>query len=436
MSVPDSCDVAIIGGGPAGSTAATLLARDGFDVVVLERLRHPRPTVGESLLPHAWRFFDLLGVTDTIEREGFIAKQGGTVVWDGRIRQIAFSDFGFTRPGLHTERDRLDFLLLDHSRRQGARICEEAPVQRVDLTDPAAPVLHYQTQEGPGRLRCRYLIDASGQAAVLSRQLDMRRIDEDFRFVALWGYFEGSGYVAADGCVHPFAQVREVPPTTFVGSLGNWGWAWHIPMRDLTSVGLVIPLTQFKAAKAEEEGLAAYYLRTLEQVPYLGDLVRPGRFRPDGFHVIRDYSYVPGKVAGPGYYIVGDAAAFVDPVFSLGVVLGLYSGHLAAWAIARALGNPARAAGSQALFARQFRGRYELARAMAIPGRDLRPEDRQIAGEFIGFQSRAEQDLMYTAALLTTRSDNFRAIAGLADGDPRLVGKYRELDSICFPSQP
>jgi flavin-dependent dehydrogenase len=260
----------------------------------------------------------------------------------------------------------------------------------------------------------------------------MRHIDEDFRFVSLWAYFKDAKYVAADGRVYPHSQVRQTPPTTFVGSLGDWGWSWQIPMREVTSVGLIIPLERFKVAKRENEGLEAYYMRTLQEVPYLGQLLAEATMVPDDFHVIRDYSYVPAKVTGPGYFIVGDAAAFVDPVFSLGVVLALYSGHMAAWAIDRSLRNPASAENSRGIFAHQFRGRYELARAMALPGRPLTEREGQTAHTFLNFQSDAEQDLMYTAAMLTTRSSNFQAISSSFDPLVRLRGKYRELDSIQF----
>lgn len=434
--VPSSCDVVIIGGGPAGSSVATHLTKQGHDVIILERTTHPRPTVGESLLPHAWRFFDLLGVTETIEKEGFVAKQGGTVVWDGKIRQLQFSSFGFTRPGLHVERDRLDFLLLDHARKTGARIFENVLVKRVDLdeADGGTQQVHYQLRgdETERSVRCKYVVDASGQAAVLSRQMGMRKIDEDFRFISLWAYFKNSKYVAADGKVYPHSEVRKIPPTTFVGSLGNWGWSWHIPMRETTSVGLIIPLEHFKAAKQQDDGLEAYYLEKLNEVPYLGKLLENAEMVPNGFHVIRDYSYVPGRVTGPGYFIVGDAAAFVDPIFSLGVVLALYSGHMTAWAIDRSLRDPSKAEHSRKIFAHQFQGRYELARAMALPGKEMTEKDIETAHKYINFQSDAEKDLMFTAALTTTRADNFNAIAASLHSQAKQAGKYRELDRIEF----
>lgn len=432
MTIPSSCDVVVIGGGPGGSTAASLLARQGHHVVLLEKARHPRFTVGESLLPHAWRVFDLLGMTERVQGEGFVVKQGGTVVWDQRIHQMSFTDFGYTRPGLHVERDRFDSLLLERSVELGALVHQETAVRQVEIENGAGPRVHYQTLGENGFIDCQFVVDASGQSAVLSRQMGGRTIDEDFRFVALWGYFENSRYVAADGRAHPFEHLRRVPPTTFVSSLGDWGWSWHIPLRRETSVGLVIPVDRYRTAKRQGEEASDFFLRTCETTPFLGRLLEDARLLPGRFHVIRDYSYVPGRVAGPGYYLVGDAAAFVDPVFSLGVVLAMYSGQLAAWAIDRTLRRPERGENATAMFTRQFQGRYDLARAMAIPGRALSEEKIRSGRTYLGFQSDQEQDLMCTVATLTTRSRNFHGISAPGFDPARLTGKYRTLDTIKF----
>src|SRR5215472_18414431 len=124
MAAPATTDILVIGGGPAGSCAATLLARRGYEVVLIDKVRHPRETVGESVLPSAWKYFDLLGVTPDIQREGFVKKAGGVVVWGDEITQISFRDFAYDRPGLHVERAALDYLLLNNARHAGVRVFE------------------------------------------------------------------------------------------------------------------------------------------------------------------------------------------------------------------------------------------------------------------------------------------------------------------------
>src|SRR5215216_1140985 len=133
MSIPLRCDVVVIGGGPAGSTAATMLARKGYEVVLFDRERHPRYRVGESLIPHTWKYMDLIGASDKLKAEGFIQKSGGTVVWNGVIRQMAFKDFGYQHSALHVERDRYDFILLEHARGQGVGVFEDVNVLGADL---------------------------------------------------------------------------------------------------------------------------------------------------------------------------------------------------------------------------------------------------------------------------------------------------------------
>jgi flavin-dependent dehydrogenase len=152
--------VLIIGGGPAGSSAAALLARDGIDVVLLEKARHPRPQVGESLIPHFWKYTDQTRATGLIEKQGFIAKAGGITVWNGKIKRIAFADFGFTRPALHVERDVFDELLLNHAAARGADIFQRVAVKQVDFGNPGKPQVEYlDRRDGAvleGSIACRY----------------------------------------------------------------------------------------------------------------------------------------------------------------------------------------------------------------------------------------------------------------------------------------
>ena len=431
MEIPQNCDVVIIGGGPAGSSAATELVKKGYEVVLFDKVQHPRFTVGESLLPHAWKYFDRLGVTDLIEKEGFIKKNGGTVLWNGNIRQVFFSEFGYKRPGLHIERDRFDFLLLDNARNLGAQVFEQVTVKEVSFSDNNGQTVNYDNNGETGSINCHYVIDASGQSALLSRQMKSRIIDEDFRFISLWGYFKNSKYVAGDGKAYAFEHLREVPPTTFVCSLSQWGWVWHIPLRESTSIGLTIPLEEFKLGKAGDKELEAYFLRVCNETDCLNNLLEDAEFIKDSLHVIRDYSYLPHKFAGPGYYIAGDAAAFVDPIFSIGVTLALASGTLAAWSIDRSLRSPNKAQTSADIYSYQFGGWYELARSMALPGKPVGDEHLNLASKFIGFQSDRELELLYTASMLTTRQSNFEAVNnGYVEAN--LMNKCHELESICF----
>ena len=153
MEIPKQCDVVVIGGGPAGSVAASRLAMDGFSVVLLEKAKHPRPNVGESLIPQFWKFTDLIGASASIESDGFIPKSGGLSLWRGQLRQLKFSDFGYSRPGLHVERDRFDLLLLERTRANGAQVFEEIIVTGMDA-NLEAPVVRYRTRDNEaGELR-------------------------------------------------------------------------------------------------------------------------------------------------------------------------------------------------------------------------------------------------------------------------------------------
>ncbi len=422
-------DILVVGGGPSGSIAAFDLAQKGYDVLLIDRVRHPRQTVGESLLPSIWRYLDHMGVSDAIERDGYVKKAGGVVCWGETISEISFRDFAYDRPGLHVERDTFDLLLLNAARGAGVKVREGVRAERfVEPADGGRGEVVLVEEDGVrSSVFPRVLVDASGQAGFLARLRDWRRLDPDFRFVSLWGYFAGSRYVGAGGVVRAFEEIASHPPMTFVSKLEGWGWSWHIPMRRLTSVGVNVPVELYREAVARHRSVEDYFLATCADTCYLRDLLSGATLANGEVRAIRDYSYATERIAGPGFFIVGDAAAFVDPIFSLGVVLAAYSGRLAAWAIDRTLRSPSQAERNRDLYARQMRGRYQLARAMALPSD--KAEATADARTWFDFFSDSEKDLMWSAASMTTRSAN---VVRAADSEAVMTLKRQDLHALHF----
>jgi flavin-dependent dehydrogenase len=434
MNIPKKCDVVVIGGGPAGSSVSTMLSRMGYEVVLFDKARHPRYVVGESLIPHFWKYCEHMGVDQRIDADGFIQKAGGTVIWNGVIRQMQFKDFGYARPALHVERDRFDNILLRYASECGVQAFEEVTALKVNFQadDSAVVVYRPNGETSESEIACRFVVDASGQGAVLAKQLNIRVIDEGFRFMSIWGYFKDSKYVAADGRAYDFEHLRKVPPTTFVTNIDGWGWVWHIPQRDSTSVGLILPQEQMKAIKASDEALESYFVRRCTEIPYLNRLLERAKYCEGSFHVIRDYSYRPTKLAGPGFFLLGDAAAFIDPIFSIGIVIAMYSAYLASWAIDRSLKRPATTANNQAIFAQQFQMRLAASRALALPRYGYGDDESQKVRTSIQFETSFEQELMYVVSTLTTRSENFVEMSRNKDGGHVTSNKYRKIEDIVF----
>jgi len=214
--------------------------------------------------------------------------------------------------------------------------------------------------------------------------------------------------------------------------MGDWGWVWHIPLRDTTSVGLVLPLEEMKAVKASDEGWETYLLRKCYEIPYVDRLLEHARFRDGSVHVIRDYSYRPTRLAGPGFYLAGDAAAFVDPISSIGVALAMYSGYMAAWAIDRSFRRPEQAAHAQSVYDNLYRGRLEVARSLALPRYTATGNASDLAKLAIHFDSGIEQELMFVVSVVWSRNENFTEMAQKRDGQPITSDRFRVLQEIAF----
>jgi len=434
VRIPSAADVVVIGGGPAGSLASTLLTKKGHDVVLFEKQRHPRPQVGESLIPDFWKYADLMGVTEKLVAEGFLSKAGALISWDGQYRAHTFSDFGYTRTALHVERDRFDQILFDHAASEGVNVFEETTVRHLEFfvdeeTGAEHAIVEVQTPgDEPTSIRCRYVVDTSGQAAVVGRQLGIRRIDDAFRFLSLWGYWDGSRYLDLDGTAHGEEDLGEVRPVTFLTSIdeaGDSGWAWQIPLRKETSVGLVLPLDLVKRARLDGESWSDYYERKCRDIPILGDLLKGATLRPDSVASIRDYSHQSTALAGPGWFLAGDASGFVDPIFSVGVVLAMYGAAAAAWATDRILAHPEQADWIRDMFSRQLYGRVEVARSLALPRYRGEEDVTDLARATLALERSAVKDIMYAVSEFTTRSDNWLGIVGKEA--PNLTAEQRRI---------
>jgi len=411
-SIPNKCTVVVIGGGPAGSSAATHLAKNGVNVVLLERARFPRNQVGESLIPHFWKFTDQLGVTEKIQQQGFLSKAGGITVWNNKIHQILFSDYGYTRPGLHIERDIFDQLLLDFSEEQGAQVFNQVVVKKVDLSG-SEPIVAYTDVRGTpnqdGMIQCQYVIDASGHSSLLAHQLETRQsISSEMNFLSLWGYFKNSRFVGVDRQSHPSSELKTMAPVTFVMSHED-GWLWHIILREKTSVGLIVHTDKLTGMnKAQRE---AYFKQSCAQIPYLKDLLRDAEFIANSLQYRPDYSYYASQTCRDNYYCIGDAAGFVDPIFSHGVQNAFYNAAVASLAISESLKNTKKAARFAALCENRMQQFYSFSRALSLGDFGCNGVHRDLVKSLMKAMPPLELELMLVASEMTNRSKNFKQLA-------------------------
>ncbi|MEQ9230157.1 MAG: NAD(P)/FAD-dependent oxidoreductase, partial [Cyclobacteriaceae bacterium] len=341
MRIPTAADIVVIGGGPAGSMAAAMLSKKGYDVVLLEKEKHPRIKVGESLIPHFWKYCDLMGVTDEVEAAGIVRKNGGWILWEDELKGVSFSDYGFDRPGLHVERDILDNIFLKKSAELGTQVFEETMALKIEKVQGFWQTTYKAIgADEKGLITSKIVIDASGQSALTARQLGFRKFDEGFKFHSFWGYFEGGSYFSNELSIEPFGNQKVVPPATFISSLGNWGWSWQIPLQHKTSVGVVIPREDMSEFSSLGETLEERLINKVRNIPVLGNLMEGAKYTEGSTGGIKDYSYLPEKVAFENCFLIGDAAAFVDPINSAGVPIGMFAGYLASWAVDGILKNP------------------------------------------------------------------------------------------------
>jgi halogenation protein CepH len=349
----DEVDVVVVGGGPGGSTLATLVAMAGHRVVLLEKEKFPRWQIGESLLPSTIHgICRLTGVADELAKAGFAKKRGGTFRWGASPEPWTFAfsvsprTAGETSYAYQVERSKFDQILLDHARRAGVDVRERHTVS--DVIDDGDRVRGV-TCTGPDgtevTIHATYVVDASGNTSRIYQHVGTtRQYSEFFRGLALFGYFEGGKRL-------PGPNSGNILCSAF-----DSGWFWYIPLTPtLTSVGAVVRREMASKIQGDpEEALTAL----IAECPMITDYLRDAKRITDGqygqLRVRKDYSYANTRFWRPGMALIGDAACFVDPVFSSGVHLATYGALLAARSINTAL---ARTIDEDTAF-REFEQRY------------------------------------------------------------------------------
>ena len=360
MSSPNpvlSPDIIVIGGGPAGSTTATMLARKGANVLLLEREKFPRHHVGESLLPASMPVLEELGVMPAIEKAGFLPKYGATMVWgkDSTPWSWHFRETSLQYPhSYQVWRPQFDQLLLENSRAHGVDVREGHRVVDIHSRDGKTTGVGFVSEDGKvGSAHAALVVDATGQGGILGRTLDLRRWDSFFQNLAVYAYFEG-----AQRLPHPDET------NIFIESYTN-GWFWNIPLHTgQAGVGVVVD-SKTGQEGIQELGLAGFLTRQISQAPHTAGMLRNAKLTQGPF-IVKDWSYTCEPMFGQGYILVGDAACFVDPLFSSGVHLALMGGVMAAALATSTLKVPemAQPAGRayQELYLREYHHFREMAR--------------------------------------------------------------------------
>ena len=335
------CDVVVMGGGPAGSTAATLLAERGHRVVLLEKEAHPRFHIGESLLPANVPLFEQLGVAREMEAIG-MEKYGATFVspWHDNTAAIEFADA--VDPSMpkayQVRRSEFDEILFRRAARAGVETHENCRVRDVDLgSRHAPPTVTAAGADGEvHEYRAKFVLDATGRDTLLANRLKIKRRNAAHNSAAMFGHFANAkrdcGKLEGNITIFWF----------------DHGWFWFIPLKDgVTSVGAVVwPYYM----KARDKPLREYFQETIALCPALQERLKDAEMVAEP-EATGNYSYTAERCQGENYLMLGDAYAFVDPVFSSGVMLAMNSAFFGADVVdARLRGEGAKEAAARTQF--------------------------------------------------------------------------------------
>jgi flavin-dependent dehydrogenase len=334
VSAERSCDVLIIGGGPAGSTIGAVLAERGYNVILIEKDRHPRFHIGESLLPLNLPLLDLLGVRAEVEANA-IRKYGVQFVSPSHGKAVTYD---FTQAfdkrfpyAFQVRRSVFDHILLQNARAKGVEVIEGTRVTAVDLSDERnARVTARAEDDAEHGWKTRFVVDASGRDTFLAGQMSLKERNPKNNTAAVFGHFTGA---------------RRLPGKAEGNISIVWfddGWFWFIPLIDgTTSVGAVCPAQVFKTRNTTD--LSAFLMSLVAEAPEIADRLKDAQLISPAV-ATGNYSYASIELTGPNHLLVGDACAFIDPVFSAGVYLAMSSAIFGADIVDTCLRQPQRAA--------------------------------------------------------------------------------------------
>jgi len=344
MEARQECDVLVIGGGPAGSTIAALLAQEGRRVVLLEKDHHPRFHIGESLLPGNVELFEKLGVRDQVEKIGM--PKFGIEFVPPDLDYCSYVDFSegwdpTKDSAWQVRRSELDQLLFRNAQQKGALALEGAKVRQVDFDDAGATV-HAQLDGGTARAwRARFVVDASGRDTLLANKFKCKQKNARHNSTALFGHFRNARRLEG-------RREGNISICWF-----EHGWFWFIPLADgTTSVGAVCWAYYLKA---RDKPLKDYFHATIALCPELKDRLKDATLVDDKVHATGNFSYASTHAIGERYLMVGDAYTFIDPMFSSGVFLAMQSAFDGAKLVATALDRPGDLAPARAALEQRMR---------------------------------------------------------------------------------